>query len=153
MTDNESLLNEVNAAGLWFHAKKTRPIRARQVTEPQQIQTLEGTEEVPAGAYLCRGEAGDLWPQSAERLQEKYQATDEVDAEGWRRYVPHPDNQGVLAARVEHPFTVETSWGTLHGKPGDYLGKNFEDRDVAHPSDVWIVDRNLFEATYEPSGA
>ena len=27
--------------------------------------------------------------------------------------------------------------------------KNFEDRDVAHPYDVWVVDQKLFRATYK----
>lgn len=144
---NSSLLDEVQSAAGWFHARKTRPLWALEVLEPQRVETLEGEEEVPAGAYLCRGEAGDVWPQSAERLHEKYLPTDEV-TDGWRRYVPHPDNQGVLAARIDHHFTVQTNWGTLQGKPGDYLVKNHEDKDVAYPADVWIVDQKLFQATY-----
>ncbi len=147
-SSNAELLDEVNASGGWFHARKTRPIWAREVIQPQQIETLEGVEDVPRGAFLCRGEAGDVWPQAAERLYEKYEATHEVD-DDWRKYVPHADSQGVLAARIDRPFSVETSWGTLQGKPGDYLVKNDEDRDVDHPADVWIVDRRLFQATYE----
>jgi hypothetical protein len=146
---NSALLDEVHAAALWFHAKKTRPIWARRLDQPERVKTLEGEEDVPAGNVLCRGEAGDIWPQSAERLEAKYVATDEVSADGWRKHLPHPDNTGVMAARIDHPFAVAAKWGELQGKPGDYLVKNYDDRDTPYPDDVWIVDANLFQATYE----
>ncbi len=145
---NQALLDEVNGASSWFHAKKTRPIWARRAEEDQTLTTLEGEETVSAGDYLCRGEAGDVWPQKEKRLRSKYQATDTVDEEGWRLYTPNPDATGVMAAQVDHAFTVEATWGTLSGKPGDFALKNFEDRDVAYPEDVWIVDQKLFRATY-----
>jgi hypothetical protein len=146
---NGPLLDEVAAAGLWFQARKTRPIWARRLDAPQRVRTLEGDEDVPAGTFLCRGEAGDIWPQSAERLSTKYCATDEVAADGWTKYVPNPDAQGVWAARVDRPFEVQASWGKLSGKPGDYLVKDFEYGGVPYPADVWIVDAKLFNATYE----
>jgi len=68
----------------------------------------------------------------------------------WGRYAPRPDAEGVMAAQVTHPFRVEAMWGTLSGKVGVYVAKNFRDRDVAYPEDVWIVDQELFRATYEP---
>ena len=146
---NRDLLDEVNAAATWFHAKKTRPIWARRLEQAERVQTIEGEEDVPAGNYLCRGEAGDIWPQSAERLETKYVATDEFASDGWRKYVPHPDALGVMAARLKHPFSVAAKWGDLQGKAGDYLVKNYEDGDTPYPDDVWIVDADLFEATYE----
>jgi hypothetical protein len=146
---NQPLLDEVAAAGLWFHARKTRPIWVRKLESPQRIKTLEGEEEVPAGTFLCRGEAGDFWPQTPERLESKYEATDEASDDGWRKYVPRPDNEGVLAAQIGHSFQVEAAWGTLTGKPGDYVVKNYSDQDVASPADVWIVDQGLFQATYQ----
>lgn len=146
---NEALLKEVKEAGLWFHAKKTRPIWVRRLEKEATVQTLEGAEQVPAGTYLCRGEAGDIWPQSEERLTAKYDMTDEIDEQGWRRCDPKPDAAGVMAAQVPHPFQVRAKWGLLTGKDGDFLVKNYEDRDNDNPADVWIVDRTLFEATYE----
>ena len=146
--DNKTLLDEVNSAGRWFRAKKTKPIWAKKLDRDDVVQTLEGTERVAAGDYLCRGPAGELWPQKASRLESKYTATDEVGADGWRKFEPHPDANGVLAARIEHPFTVQASWGELRGKPGDYLVKEFSDRDVTYPADVWIVAQPIFRATY-----
>ncbi len=146
---NEAILKEVNDGGLWIHAKKTRPIWARLLDKPERIKTLEGDEDVPAGQYLCRGEAGDIWPQAPERLNSKYVAADEVDADGWKKFLPHPDNQGVFAAQISRVFRVQAKWGLLSGKPGDFIVKNYDDRDVAVPDDIWIVDQNLFRATYE----
>lgn len=146
---NQILLEEVNQAHLWFHAKKFRPIHARRVNHEQTIETLEGIERVLAGTYLCRGEAGEVWPQSEERLMDRYTPTGRVDANGWREYKPHPSDRGVMSAQIPHAFEVQGVWGRLSGKPGDFLVKNAEDRDVAYPDDLWIVDQVLFRATYE----
>ena len=151
MTDspNKTLLDEANKSPHWFHAKKTRPIWARELEADQQVQTLEGLETVQAGHYLCKGEAGDIWPQTKEQLGKRYSPTDEISADGWRKHVPRPDARGVMAVPIEHSFGVLTSWGQLTGKPGDFLVKNFQDRDVPYPDDVWIVDQKLFRETYE----
>lgn len=143
------LLKEANAAAMWFHARKTRPIWAKRLDSAQMVKTLEGEEKVEAGHYLCRGEAGDIWPQTEKYLTRRYQITDETDANGWRKCRPNPDAEGVMAIQIDHPFSVTTSWGTLSGKPGDYLVKNRHDRDLVYPEDVWIVDQALFGQTYE----
>ncbi len=145
---NQQVLDEANAHGSWLHAKKSRPIWAKRLHAAQTVRTLEGDEQVAAGHYLCRGEAGDLWPQSEQTLLQRYLATDELDAEGWRKYQPHPDAEGVLATPIDHPFEVHATWGRLSGKPGDYLVKNFKDRETAYPADVWVVDQILFRQTY-----
>lgn len=150
---NAALLKEANSAAKWFHAKKTRPIWARRLEEPQSVQTLEGKEEVPAGHFLCKGEAGDIWPQTEQTLNKRYVATDEVSPDGWRKYAPHPDAEGVMATPIDHSFTVQTRWGEMTGKPGDFLLKNFQDRDNPDPTDVWIVDQKLFAQTYSPASA
>lgn len=147
---NRKLLNEATEGRLWFHAVKTRPIWARRLEQPETIRTLEGDQQAPAGSFLCRGEAGDIWPQTAERLHAKYHAAAEPPADGWQKYLPQPAGQGVMAARIEHPFIVHAPWGELQGKAGDYLVKNFEDGENPDPEDVWLVDQALFTATYAP---
>ena len=52
-----------------------------------------------------------------------------------------------MATQINHPFEVHATWGKLSGKPGDFLLKNFSDRDTASPDDVWIVDQMLFRQT------
>jgi hypothetical protein len=147
---NQHLLDEVNRARSWFPARKTRSIWARMVERPLRVKTLEGEQDVPAGSMLCRGGAGDMWPQKPDRLAAKYTPTDEVTSDGWRKYEPQPEGNGVMAAQVAHAFVVHhPEWGKFKGKAGDYLVKNAEDEPTAHPADVWVVDRALFEATYE----
>jgi hypothetical protein len=148
-TENQELLDEANSARAWFHAKKTRPIWAKLLTSAQTVQTLEGEERVVAGNFLCRGEAGDIWPQTAAELEKKYSRTDDVPVDGWHKYQPRIDAQGVMATQVNHAFNVVATWGKLTGKSGDFLVKNFQDRDVPNPRDIWIVDQKLFGETYE----
>ena len=147
--NNAAVLKEVSEAGLWFHARKTRPIWVRRLEKDESVETLEGAECVPAGNYLCRGEAGDIWPQSEERLLSKYTITKEVDEQGWHKYNPKSDASGVMAAQVPHAFQVHAEWGQLSGKPGDFVVKNYGDRNIENPADVWIVDQALFQVTYE----
>ena len=146
---NKAILSESNLANSWFHAKKVKPLWAKEVTENGQIETLEGNEDFSIGDFICKGEAGDVWPQSAKSLIEKYQAEGEVNADGWRKYVPKKDAAGVMAIQIDHAFHVKTSWGDLQGKAGDYLLKNYSDRETEYPEDVWLVDQTIFNSTYE----
>lgn len=147
---NRAVLDEANRAATWFHARKTRPIWVKQLKTAQVVRTLEGDEKVAAGNFLCRGEAGDVWPQPPASLDKRYSPTDETDSDGWRKYLPRPDAEGVMAVQLDHPFDVEAKWGKLSGKKGDFLLKKYEDRDAVYPDDVWIVDQTLFRQTYEP---
>jgi hypothetical protein len=149
ISPNKALLDELDSTRAWFHAKKTKPIWARRIEREQTVETLEGKVTAKSGDYLCRGEAGELWPQSAKTLDARYISTDMATADGWRKYQPRPDAEGVMAAPVRHSFTVVATWGKLAGKPGDYVLKNHRDRAVAYPEDVWVVDQTLFRATYE----
>lgn len=146
---NNPIFDEIDAAGTWFRAKKVHAIWAKVAETEQTVETLEGTETMQAGDFLCRGAADELWPQTAASLEQKYDKTDEVDADGWRKYSPKADDQGVLAAQVSHPFEVKSPWGMLTGKSGDYIVKNYDEKDVDSPEDVWIIDKDLFAATYE----
>lgn len=143
-TDNTELLTEVDAAGDWFRARKTSSPWARLTLHDEVVATLEGTESVPAGNYVCRGEAGDFWPQTAERLTSRYILADDADEYGWRKCTPRPEVPGVRAAQIGHPFQVHARWGLLTGKAGDFLVQ-----DAGDPSNLWIVDQTLFNATYE----
>ena len=149
---NRAVLDEINAAGTWVHVRKTKAIRARRLDQDETVNTLEGPVEAKAGDFLCRGEAGELWPQSAESLEKRYTPTADVSTDGWRSYAPRPDAEGAMAAPVAHPFSVMATWGQLKGKAGDYVLKRFSDAKVPYPVDVWVVDQALFRATYEAAG-
>ena len=145
---NKPLLDEVNQAGGWFPAWKTAPVWVHPTADRDTVVSHEGREDLLDGDVLCRGQAGDVWPQSQGSLLAKYRRTETTDADGWRKYEPRPEHAGVLAACVGHPFTVETDRGPLAGKSGDYLIKDRTDAGAAYPQKLWLVDRALFEATY-----
>ncbi|OAI53218.1 hypothetical protein AYO47_05280 [Planctomyces sp. SCGC AG-212-M04] len=148
MSRNSSLFNQVNAAGLWFSARKVAPIWARRLDQAEAVATLEGIQEAPPGSWLCRGATGDLWPQTEQRLLAKYRPATEADEHGWRQFDPRPDSSLVMAARIDHEFVVYSAMGELVGKAGDYLVKDLADRDVAIPETAWIVDQDVFISTY-----
>ncbi len=146
--ENRALLDEVRQAGTWFHARKTREIWVRRLERDETISTLEGPLQAKAGDFVCRGAGGELWPQKVQDVERKYLVTETTEGP-WRKYVPRPDAEGILAARIDHPFVVQATWGQLSGKAGDFLAKNFRDRGVRYPADLWVIDRALFDATYE----
>jgi hypothetical protein len=144
-TTNEKILDEVNAAATWFRAKKTSHLWAKRLEKDEIIETLEGLVSAKAGDFLCRGSGGEFWPQCAKRISEKYNPTGEVDKAGFQKYLPESE---VMAAQVGHPFKVQTAWGELTGKPGDFILKNSEDTEIEYPASVWIIDKQIFTATY-----
>ena len=56
---NKSILDEVNAAGTWFRAKKSVAIWAKLLKVAQTVETLEGPMKAEVGDFLCRGAAGE----------------------------------------------------------------------------------------------
>ena len=104
---NSSLLAELE--GKWFHAIKSKGIRAGKLDSDQSIQTLEGVLSASAGDWLCQGMAGEPWPQKEDKLFKTYDSVSGPDADGWIEFAPKQDAAGVNAAQVGHAFTVEAS--------------------------------------------
>ncbi|MCD4734503.1 MAG: PGDYG domain-containing protein [Bacteroidales bacterium] len=149
---NKRLLYEVNLSGKWKHYKKTKPMWAKKLDQPETVETLEGPITYQEGDYLCKGHSKDIWGQKAESLIKKYDPVPDSkpDLEGWEQYTPKPDTKGVMAASIDFDFSIEhPSWGTFNGNAGDYLVKNFEDKDIEYPEDIWIVKKEIFESTYK----
>lgn len=138
---NAEILAE--AEPLSFLARKNKGCKAKKLEQDMTIDTLEGEVSAKAGDWLCKGVAGEPWPQKEEKLFATYDQTSAPDAEGWVEFSPKPDSEAVQAAQIDHPFQVIASWGTLAGKAGDYVVHRPGDT-----TDVWIVDKGLFEATY-----
>lgn len=127
-----------------FTARKTKPLWAKLVMKKQQIESLEGSQVAEPGDYLCRGIHNEFWPQKATKLLDTYQPTGQVDEDGWQQFTPKPDTAPVQAAQIDSPFAVIANWGKLTGKAHDYVVRSSSD-----PTDVWIVDKAIFEASYE----
>lgn len=146
------MIAEINRSSGWFRAVKSAPVWAKPADGEQILSTREGPVEVVAGDLICRGPLGDLWSQSPERFSERYQPTDEVDDQSFRKYLTDPGKSSVFAARIDHDFEVSTSRGNLMGNRGDYLLKSAEDEDTEFP-DVWVVGGEIFDATYRKHSA
>lgn len=142
LNPNGQLLVEV--ASRLRQVRKTKPLWARLLDSDCEVESREGRLQARAGDYICRGVVGEQWPQEETKLFEKYVATGQFDADGWQRFDPKPDTRPVLAAQIDHAFRVVAHWGELNGKAGDYVVRSQSD-----VSDIWIVDKTIFEATYE----
>jgi hypothetical protein len=125
--------------------KKTALTWARELTPRDYaetngtIYTLEGPARFQAGDFLCRGVKGELWPVTRERFLYTKQLAGPVEADG---FAPYRTTGEVVAVPSMWDFTVEIGGGEyLSGKAGDYL--------VQSGDHQWIVDKTIFEATYE----
>jgi hypothetical protein len=157
MTD---MLLDVNTLA-FRKAEKNKPIRAKalasvvpdkSVHKSLLVRTLEGDEPLREGSLLCLGEVGEPWLQMPAKLMKKYKISD-VDADGWMVCTPIPGVQE-NAAEVLGDFYVQGQWGekmmvagrevyVQKGKSGDFVLRSPSDL-----SDVWVVRRSLFLATY-----
>lgn len=158
---------------VWGVGKKTKGLRAKplisimvdkSVTSKFLVDTLEGNEPLGDGAIICVGEANDIWQQMPTRLLQKYDVVD-VDNEGWMVCEPKPDASVDCVEITEDIVGIENvldtelyivgTWGetkTINGKEvkntqrcelGDFICRNRTDK-----SDVWIVNRKIFDNTY-----
>jgi len=125
-------------------ARKTKPVWAKRVDNDQQVTSLEGVQQLSAGDFLCRGIQNEYWPQSSKKLLGNYTPSGQLDHDGFERFDPKPDGNCVLVTKIDHPFRVVTAWRNLQGKAGDYVVLSMED-----PTDIWIVDLAIFDASYE----
>ncbi len=143
---------------LWRKAKKTKGIIARELERDYIINSMEGKLKAKKGQFLCRGiKTNDYWVQERNSLEKKYNYSgdflervfygDEI-YEDFKIYTPKEDCI-VIAVQINIFFEVQASWGKLKGKKYDYLLMPIEDAFNPNPSDIWIVDKKLFESTYD----
>jgi hypothetical protein len=142
----------------WLRAKKTKGLRAkaminlmvdRTVVNKFLLDTLEGREPIGPSSMFCIGEAGDAWQQSPKALLKKYDVLD-IDDDGWMVCQPKPDNE-VQFFESSNDQYVTGHWGeTVNGLPNQQWC-NVGDFVLRHPDDVtdmWVVQRKLFNNTY-----
>ncbi len=131
-----------------FHTYRKKELtKARLLTETDfshrqgKIVTLEGESSFTPGDYLAVGSKGEEFPIRAETMKATKQLVGEVDEQGWGSYKA---TNTVKATSINKPFAVRRL-GTddvYHGKVGDYV--------VDTGKRQYIVDREIFELTYEP---
>jgi hypothetical protein len=98
----------LNAQGFDYgQARKVKPIKARPINtildksegqnsvfEKMLLATLEGTETLKRGSFICWGVNDDVWQQTGKKLHDKYIPT-EMDEDGWVTYVPKEGENAV----------------------------------------------------------
>ena len=116
----------LNAQGFSYGtARKTKPIKARPINsildkedgdqsvfEKMLLSTLEGSQPLKRGSFICWGVDNDVWQQAKDKLHKKYTPT-EVDEQGWVTFVP---KEGPDAEMNCHQVTVaDGSLGPVGG--------------------------------------
>jgi hypothetical protein len=168
---HEETLQWIAKNKAWRLARKTKPIWARPV-EPGEVgkefQTADHVKEkARAGVWLCVGVAGEPWFQSLEKIEAKYEPDDhqtkafafDSKPRAYRKYKP----KGTLrnwVAQVTGPgivgFYVRPGYDPerpLYSPAGGYVVKDdVPDPYRDKPKNVWLVQRPLFDSTYEIIG-
>ncbi|NJL70410.1 MAG: hypothetical protein HC888_01770 [Candidatus Competibacteraceae bacterium] len=131
-------------AAIWTTKSFEAAIKAGLVTMDMMVDTKEGPQKIKDGDVLCKGDVdGELWPQPENRVREKYEQVDERIRGGpstpnWEKW--KPKGKPIEAVQVKD---TEFYAGDMKGKKGDYLL-----RDPENPSDLWIIDQDIFSKTY-----
>ncbi|RME60070.1 hypothetical protein D6779_02830 [Candidatus Parcubacteria bacterium] len=120
--------------------KKPVPVTVRFACKAGMIQTQEGSVEYGVGDAICTGVEGEQWPIQRHRFEATYEPMDGQAMGEDGRYVKRPVPVRVL--RMDAPFYVETGWGRLEGKAGDWLVEY-------GPADRGVVSSAIFDKTYE----
>ena len=149
--------------------KQLYDVKFRKVTSPdgERVPTLEnpGGEAVQQGHWVAtrldgngqpvieRGQVNQ-WPMSSEA---KIAKTYNVDAEslaGKTEFVAPTriDAPPVHVVQLNEPITINTKWGTMDGKPGDWLANYDYNATTSTPGhDYAIISGTSFKQTYKVS--
>jgi hypothetical protein len=169
--NHDETLRWITEHRAWHMVRKTKPIWARPVETDEagkEFQTVDQAKErAQPGAWLCVGSAGEPWFQSKERIDAKYRAEGEERRQfdfdetqrTYHRFAPQ-DVARNWAAQIVAPdvegFYIQPNYptdGPLYSPAGGYVVKDYaEDPYRGDPNDVWLVQRKLFEDTYEAAG-
>ena len=148
-------------------------VRTLDILEPGsecKIRTCEGDVTVKASEdiYVMIGLLGEVYPIERGKFEQKYDATDEafdrefeyapavVDVARAKKYalLPHArqcvrkKEADTYAKMLTNPVKIFSKWNYesyMYGNVGDYICYSPDDK-----SDVYIVKKEIFEATYIP---
>jgi hypothetical protein len=165
---HDETLRWVREHHAWRLASKTKPIWGRPVeaTEVGHIFATADYAEAVArpGSWLSVGACGEPWFQTVEAVESKYErrGTDErrfafddrprsyvelvprTQSRNWAACVEGRDIEGFYI-KVGHDRD-----SPLYSPAGGYVVRDpAEDPYAGEPHDVWLVQRALFESTYD----
>ena len=135
---------------IWQPVVKIASVWVREATDSSSVSTEEGMQQLLPGDVLCRGQFGEVWPQSRKRLQEKYSLGHNREGP-WAQWLPRLDY--IQWARLlEAEISLYTPRGTLIGDVGDYLlaplNPNVDDLAEPEVCSLWVVAKEIFANTY-----
>ena len=165
---HDETLAWINKHRAWRHARKTKPIWAREI-EPdevgQEFATADHANEVAReGYWLCVGVAGEPWFQKPAKVEERYDLTGEEEKqfsfdtamhkyrvlkpkEGVRNWVAQVQGPGIKGFYIRPGYDKDRP---LYSPAGGYaVTGDMDDPYTATLDDVWLVQQPLFESTYE----
>src|SRR5580765_5094258 len=127
--------------------RKTALTLARPLTEEDYqerggiVQTLEGPQSFDVGDFLCVGIANEEWPMSQETFKKDKEYFEDAEEPGFALYTTKGTKHATFVPEQfmvgdgNEPFTSKVD--------GGYIVYNDD------PSEAWIVDKAIFEGSYE----
>jgi hypothetical protein len=165
--DHDETLRWIGEQRAWRRVQKTKPIWVRAVAADEigrEFQTADhAVEKAEAGYVLSVGVAGEPWFQKPEQVERKYRETG-VERRRFafddqeRPYRVMTPREGVRnwGAQVIGPgiagFFIQPSYATdtpLYAPAGGWVVRDDAPDPYTPPKDVWLVQQELFESTYE----
>jgi hypothetical protein len=165
---HEETLRWIKEHRAWKRARKTKPIWAREVDPGEvgrEFPTADHTVEIAReGYWLSVGVAEEPWFQTLEKIEAKYEQAGEERKrfafdDGPRTYRIYKPNAAVRnwVAQVKEPgiagFFIRPNYDPehpLYSPAGGYVIRDDSDDPYgAEADDVWLVQKGLFESTYE----
>lgn len=165
---HEETLRWVREHHAWRMARKTKPIWGRPVAAEEVgrvFTTADHTEQAArAGYWLSVGICGEPWFQTAGAIESKYRRGERAErrfafddrprdytellptteSQNWAACVTGPDIEGFY---IRVGYDQESP---LYSPAGGYVLRDPADDPYAgEPRDVWLVQRALFESTYD----
>ena len=123
--------------------KRPIPVRVWFAPTPGAIETLEGTVAYRAGAAICRGVKGELWPVSAWRFKRLYEPLPGTKPGRGGSYRKKPIR--VRAKRIlgrSFCVNVGATRQPIKGRPGDWLIQYSRTKRS-------VISHEVFRATYK----
>ena len=90
-----------------LHPCRKRPVvvHAKRMDEPFQVETLEGLQVAPAGAYLMRGVEGEYYPYAKAIFEATYSWVEE--------HYPHTETRRYGRAELDADLVLSNSHDAL----------------------------------------
>lgn len=170
MTVEESVAKSqsvFNDADVVPAGKQLYEVKFRKVTDPagERVPTLENPagETVQQGHWVAqrldangqpvieRGQVNQ-WPISTDaKVAKTYNVDPETLATKTEFVAPtRVDAPPVHVVKLTEPITIQTKWGSMEGKPGDWLANyDFNSATNTPGSDYAIISATSFEQTYK----